>query len=317
MYWQLNEKIRNAKVEIKEKEHIERKIKSAEELLEEYESELKDIKAKLHKEEMDIKKFEGITLSNFLALLFHNKEEKLDKERREYIEVKIKFDQCGQKMEAALYDLNLLREKYNRVSDADIKYKKLIQEKESEIKNFGSIATKQKLNSMENDRLIISMDIKELEEAIFAGERLLGAIDSANESISSAMNWGKADIFMDSMIISMAKHRKIDDAQIKINRIPYLVDKFKKELSDVAIVSNEISQNITFSSFTKAFDILFDNIFTDIAVQSKIENSYYKLKNLRSEVERCKNRLQYREEKQKECLFELDFKINKFIEEEF
>ncbi|GFZ34160.1 hypothetical protein CSC2_46860 [Clostridium zeae] len=316
MYWELNEKIRKAKEEIKEKEHIERKLKSAENLFSEYESELKHIKERLHKEEMDIKKFEGITLSNFLALLFHNKEEKLDKERQEYIKAKIEFDQCEQKMKAALDDVNLLRIKFNSVRDADIKYKRLIEEKESDIKKFGSTDTKERLNSMENDRLIISMDIKELKEAIFAGERLLGAIDSASESISSAMNWGKADIFMDSMVVSMAKHRRIDDAQVKLNNIPYLVDKFKKELSDVSIVSNEISQTITFSSFTKAFDIFFDNIFTDIAVQSKIEDSYYKLKNLNSEVKRCTNRLQYRIELEQDRLIELDHKINKFIEEE-
>ncbi|GFP77974.1 hypothetical protein bsdtw1_04164 [Clostridium fungisolvens] len=33
MYWELNEKIRKAKEQIKEKEHIDRKIKYAEELL--------------------------------------------------------------------------------------------------------------------------------------------------------------------------------------------------------------------------------------------------------------------------------------------
>ncbi|GKU26125.1 hypothetical protein [Clostridium folliculivorans] len=317
MYRELNEKIRNAKEEVKEKEYIKRKLKSAEELLAEYESELKDVKARLHKEEMDIKKFEGITLSNFLALLFHNKEEKLDKERQEYIEAKIEFDQCEQKMKAALDDVNLLRKKFNIVSGADVKYKRLIEEKESDIKKFGSTATKERLNNMENDRLSISMDIKELKEAIFAGERLLGAIDSANESISSAMNWGKADIFMDSMVISMAKHKKIDDAQDKLNNIPYLVDKFKKELSDVSIVSNEISQTITFSSFTKAFDIFFDNIFTDIAVQSKIEDSYYKLKNLSSQVDSCVSRLQYKIEEDQDKLLELDIEIDKFIEEEF
>jgi chromosome segregation ATPase len=317
MYWELNEKIRKAKEEIKEKEHIERKLKSAEELLAEYESELKDIKARLHKEEMDIKKFEGITLSNFLALLLRNKEEKLDKERQEYIKAKIEFDQCEQKMKAALDDVNLLRKKLNSVRDADIKYKRLIEEKESDIKKFGSAVTKERLKSMENNRLSIAMDIKELKEAVFAGERLLGAIDSANESISSAMNWGKADIFMDSMVISMAKHKKIEDAQDKLNNISYLVDKFKKELSDVSIVSSEISQTITFSSFTKTFDIFFDNIFTDIAVQSKIEDSYYKLKNLNSEVENCVNRLKYKIEKDQYKLLELDMEINKLIEEEF
>ncbi|MBK1809570.1 hypothetical protein JHL18_02775 [Clostridium sp. YIM B02505] len=316
MYWELNEKIRNAKEEIKEKEHIERKINSAEELLTEYERELKDIKARLHKEEMDIKKFEGITLSNFLALLFHNKEEKLDKEKQEYIEAKIKFDQCEQKIKAVKDDLKLLKEKFSVVSNAVVKYKNLIEEKEADMKNFGSWATKEKLNIMENDRLNLSASIKELSEAISAGERLLGAIDNANESISSAMNWGKADIFMDSMFISMAKHQKIDDAQAKLNNIPYLVDKFKKELSDVSVVSNEISQTITFSSFTKTFDIFFDNIFTDIAVQSKIEDSYYKLKNLRAEVERCANRLQYKIEEDQNKLIKLDLEINKFIEEE-
>ncbi|QAA30721.1 hypothetical protein [Clostridium manihotivorum] len=314
MFLKINEEIRSAKEKVKEKEHIEQRIKELKELLDGYEKELIEFKQKLTKEELDIKKLEGITLSNLLAVILNNKEEKLDKEKKEYIEIKIKFDQCNQKVSDVNEDLSKLGKELDRVGNANIQYKKLIKEKEEQVKSIGSEASKEKLRELENLRLDLCTSIKELKEAVLSGENLLARIDDAQDSLSSAKNWGTLDLFSDSIIVSIEKHEKIDDTQVKLNKIPYLVDKFKKELSDVTASFETISNKLEFSLITKTVDIFFDNIFTDISVLTKIEESYDEIRHLARYVDECVIDLKREKERLEDEVVNIDGKINDFIE---
>jgi chromosome segregation ATPase len=314
VYLKINEEIRNAKEKVKEKEHIEQRIKDLKELLDSYEKELVELKAKLAKEELDVKRLEGITLSNLLAVILHNKEEKIDKEKKEYIEIKLKFDHCNQKVSDVREDLDKLRKELDRVGNANIQYKKLMKEKEEELKSIGSEASKEKLRGLEALRLDLCTSIKELREAVLAGENLLACIDDAQDSLSSAKNWGTLDMFSDSIIVSMEKYEKVDDTQVKLNKIPYLVDKFKKELADVTKSFETISNKIEFSLITKTVDIFFDNIFTDMSVLARIEESYDEIRPLARYVDECIIDLKKQKERLEDEVINIDFDINQFIE---
>ena len=82
------------------------------------------------------------------------------------------------------------------------------------------------------------------------------------------------------MLSSIAKHNKINDAEAHFRRVSSLISRFNKELGDIKF------EGLTFSSTTIAFDIFFDNIFTDFSVQSKINSS---LDNVRSLICRVEN----------------------------
>ncbi|MGL6105396.1 hypothetical protein, partial [Romboutsia sp.] len=90
----------------------------------------------------------------------------------------------------------------------------------------------------------------------------------AKKLLNSAENWSTLDMFGGGLISSMAKHSKIDDAQMQFSRISNLVKSFNKELEDVNL------NGVGFSSTTKTFDIFFDNIFSDLSVNRHITESY-------------------------------------------
>ena len=101
---------------------------------------------------------------------------------------------------------------------------------------------------------------------------------TAKKSLNSDKNWGTWDMFSGDMISSIAKHNKINDAERSFSRIASLIASFNNELLDVK------SEGINFSNTTIAFDIFFYNIFTDWAVQNKINDAINKVAILKRRV---------------------------------
>ena len=94
MYKEMDkEEIYHLREEIRAKEKLEDLRKMA---LDEYNKNLKvleDLKARLKKEKEDVLKLEGTSLSSFFLSFIGKKDEKLDKERKEYLAVKIQYDE--------------------------------------------------------------------------------------------------------------------------------------------------------------------------------------------------------------------------------
>ena len=55
-------------------------------------------------------------------------------------------------------------------------------------------------------------EMREIREAIQAGERALTSLRKAEEKLTSASNWGLWDIFGGGLISGIAKHNKMNEA---------------------------------------------------------------------------------------------------------
>ncbi len=122
-------------------------------------------------------------------------------------------------------------------------------------------------------------EIKELDESISVGNSLVSEIENTKKLLESAKAWGTLDLFGGDFISSLAKHQKVDEAQRHFSRTSNLLDRFNKELRDINI------NGLRFSTTSKTFDIFFDNIFTDIAVNNQINKSYNDICSLQRNVE--------------------------------
>ena len=123
--------------------------------------------------------------------------------------------------------------------------------------------------------------LKELYEAKRAAEEVIARIDNAISSLDSASSWGLFDIFGGGMISSFIKRGKVQDANADIEEIYSSLTVLNKELEDVDMhLPTEISDTIS----DGAFDIWFDNIFTDIRVQGEIKDTLYELKDFRRDI---------------------------------
>ena len=111
---------------------------------------------------------------------------------------------------------------------------------------------------------------REIREAINAGERALISLKSARDKLSSARSWGIWDIIGGSLITSMVKHSRIDEASSYLESAKMDLKIFQRELRDVSDFS---SLEIEIGGFLSFADIFLDGFLADWMVQSKISDA--------------------------------------------
>jgi DNA repair exonuclease SbcCD ATPase subunit len=267
---EINQRLVEVKTKIKERE----RISSVLERLRAQKIELREKKNELYhqfeKEELDVKKLESISIESFLHLILGDKKEKLNQEKQEVIAVKFKYDTVCKEYENITEEIESLERKLLEYRDLDYEYYSLLKEKEKMIKKLG-YKESDELNELIEMEASLSKRIKELEEAISAGNELYYSLSDIKDSLQSASNWGTWDTLGGGLISTVAKHSRIDEAKNKMDRVQILINRFQSELNDVGEVVDSI--NIEIGSFLKFADYFFDGLFADLAVQSKINKA--------------------------------------------
>lgn len=103
MYNEINKKLEKLNESIKLKKSLKREIDTLENQLEKDEKKLHDLEKILKKEKKDVDNLNKLSVSNIIATVLNNKENKLEKEEQEYLIVKLKYDEL-------LASINILKE---------------------------------------------------------------------------------------------------------------------------------------------------------------------------------------------------------------
>lgn len=130
---------------------------------------------------------------------------------------------------------------------------------------------------------------KEIQEAIYAGERALHSLKEAKRYLNSAGNWGIIDILGGGFITGLVKHSKINNATECMEMARRDLKSFRQELDDV----DDYLPNIEVGDFLTFADFFFDGFIADIFVQSKIGDAKKQVDEAIYQVESIVNRLRY------------------------
>ena len=154
----------------------------------------------------------------------------------------------------------------------------------------------------------LKLDIKEIKEAIEAGEKTNASLQNMKEHLNTARGWGMWDMMGGGLISNIAKHSAIEKANQIAHSTQSNLKSFQKELSDV---NNFTEISVDLSSFATFADFFFDGFFVDWFVQSKIndsidnvDNTYNKIseivRELRKELEKLQSKLSNNERETKD-----------------
>lgn len=275
MYNEFNEKISKLKEQLRTKEKLDSLLRMNMEELDKKKVNSEILKNMLKKEEKDVTRLEGTSISSMFLDMIGKKEDKLDKEREEYLVAKIKYEE-------SLKDIEKLEEEIiwcdNELKDyigVKEEYDRLLREKEDLILS-GNSEEGRKLRENQERLSELVLQEKEVKEAIDAGKRANNALLDMKDNLGSAKSWGVWDMMGGGLLSNMAKHSAIDKASSSGKTAEYYLKVFKKELSDV----NQFTDlKIDITSFTKFADFFFDGFFVDWFVQSKINNSLSNVNN--------------------------------------
>ncbi|RDW18652.1 hypothetical protein CWR48_10015 [Oceanobacillus arenosus] len=245
------------------------------------------IEKQLSAEMKDVKKLEGISFSSLFQTFFGSKEEKLTKEKQEVIAVQLQLKKLEKTKSELIQSIEQLEQRIENTGNIEIEYEQLMVRKEELIKNSNS-ASSEKLFELTEQADEVRITLKELNEAIAAGNIAKRKLGDAVSSLESASGWGTFDLLGGGAIAGMVKYSHIDEATDRIHEAQSGMRHFQKELLDV---DETADLEIEISGLLKFADFFFDDIISDWMVQGRIEDSLTQVRNQLVNVERIIHKL--------------------------
>lgn len=129
---------------------------------------------------------------------------------------------------------------------------------------------------------------KEFSEALVAADKTLIHLNSALKEIESAKNWGILDIAGGGVFTSIIKRGRIKDVETELKLAKEKADILISELEDL---DRTLDISLEIDEFLEFTDIFLDNIFSDFAVQSKIQKTKKNIQHAIIEIENIKELL--------------------------
>lgn len=123
---------------------------------------------------------------------------------------------------------------------------------------------------------------KEIMEAMAAGDDAIFHLEGALEKLNSAGNWGIADILGGGLIVSAVKRSRMREAQNEMEKAKQAMMRFSREVADV---DRTMNTDLQLDGFIEFADLIFDNFFIDMMVQSKINAAKRQIQEALEQVE--------------------------------
>ena len=233
------------------------------------------------RERKDVDRLEAHGVTAFFYLIAGKMDEKLDAERREYYAARAKYDSCMQELNAINQDIEATEEDLADLADCEEHYTKALEAKRHAVEAAGT-PEGEALLKQEEQLTYLSAQLRELEEAIAAGTEALHTTADVMQDIESAKDWATIDLLGGGGFwADKAKHDKLDGAQAKIQQLQVQLQRFNKELSDVALRTN---LQVSIDGMLRFSDFFFDGLLTDTTVLDRIKLSLHQVEQTREEI---------------------------------
>lgn len=268
-FTQLNNELIETKEKIRDRQKLMSDIEKTAGTLYDEKLKLKELDSIVKKENDDVKKLEGLSLTGLFYSVLGDKDLRLDKERQEHLSAVLKYEECKHSVTALENEIESYKIRIASLGELDKKYENLLEKKERLISEGDNPKSREVLELSESIADTKS-DLKEIGEAINAGKKVLSGLDKVIDSLRSAKNWGTYDMLGGGFISTAIKHSRIDDAKEAVYHVQQQLRFFQKELADIG-TNTEIK--IEIGSFSKFADYFFDGLIFDWAVQTKINKS--------------------------------------------
>lgn len=276
-----DERFARVKERLARKQHLEAVMPSLQEQYSDVLAKVTELREIKVEEQKDVDRLEQGSLAAFFLNVVGKKEEKLAKEQREAYQAAVRCDVA----EKELYDietrLNRAEEELASLQNCEKEYEALLQEKREDITRRRLPAAEEILKG-EQSLFEAEKQVREIKEAIAAGEKAKELAKAAHENLDSADSWSTWDLFGGGLLADMAKHGKIDEAQKRIEELQVQLRNFKTELTDVRI---EATITIDIDEMLKFADYVFDGFFADYTVKHRIEDAIGQVKETEDKID--------------------------------
>lgn len=280
MYEDLEKSLHLARREKELAQRLEGKLEFTIQHLKKAQEESIELAEILDKEEKDVDKLEQLSLTGLFAAVLGTKEEKLEKERQDYLAAKLKYDASQKLIHDLKNEVSMLGEQMAPLKNIEEKYQQLLKRKEEVLKTKQGTTSRELFIIAEEEGRLASRG-KELQEAEEAAQEVMQSLDDLLGTLNSAANWGVWDMLGGGLISTAIKHSKIDDAREQIIVVQRNLNRLERELTDIKIYTD---LGIDIGALASFADYFFDGLITDWVVQSRINEAEKRTKELQEQV---------------------------------
>ena len=258
--------------------------RAEQEALRQQETALREI---LEREKSDVERLERTSAAALLYTILGKKEERLDKEQQEFYAARLKYSVAARQLADCTGDMEALERELASLSGCQAAYDKVFQEIQSLLRDDPAYG--ERVCGLEEALGRADSQLRELDEAIAAGNAAVEQVQRIGESLDSASGWGTWDLFGGGVLSDLAKYSCLDDAQAGVEDLQRLLDRFRTELADVSLSADLEPVNV--DGFLQFADFFFDGLIADWAVLSRIEDAQDRMARLQEQLRLALTRL--------------------------
>ena len=117
----LDERLMQAKRQLRSKQKLESMMRQAKQVVREEQSKCSDLKDKLANEKADVDKLEGLSLTRLFYSVLGTKDERLGQERQEFLAAKLKHEEAVDSLADAQQEVRRLRGELDSLADTGLR----------------------------------------------------------------------------------------------------------------------------------------------------------------------------------------------------
>lgn len=284
LFEDLNERMAELKEQGRKKEKWENRLNQLKQEVSRLEKSRQEARNRLAAEEKDVDRLTGMSLSNMLYTMIGKKMEKLDEEQREVVSARLRYEEADRAVRDAEEQIGQLERQLQEVKFWKNDYDRIFQSKEKQI-----LDSDPELMDLAERQAVLSVEVRELDEAARAGRSVQDDLARAEEGLQSARNWGTYDMLGGGMLSTHIKHGRIDEAMDHIYAAQTNLRRFEKELQDVGGSLNTAGLEV--GGLLKFSDYFFDGLIADWMVQGRIKDALEQVQGRRREIGRLVSEL--------------------------
>lgn len=257
--------------EMAQRDYLIKKRKRLAEALNALSQEEIRLQSQLKKETTDYVKIERLSMKKLLKLFSEHYEEMMDKEYREMKIAQYKHDALLVRMKSWQDEIANITELLTQYEDVDAAYNSLLNAKRNWLTQNGIMVVENFENNIRN----FEFRQKEIDEALSACRKLIASLSNARDDLASAKSWGLFETLGEGLISDVVKEDQLKRVSQYILDSGDKAKRLTSELSDLKPYFD--FEILEINALSNSYDIFFDQIFSDSAIQSQIDDAYLKI----------------------------------------
>ncbi|MFX0014044.1 MAG: hypothetical protein ACFFB2_13925 [Promethearchaeota archaeon] len=274
-YQRLEERIDNLRTIPEELDQQKAYIISLNQSLENIKSRLNALIEQREKEYRDVEKLEKVSITSLKARLKGNKDQQLEKEKIEYLNVLNKEEAARreyQQLEGVIAQtqkqVNELINLVNTKNNLENELVELINQVCQGVPDSIEDAIEQRLATLEGQIGPITNERSQIFRAKNHLEHAMTNLNSALEALRSASGFSTWDILGGGLIADSLKHSRMSDARNRVHNAHSSIQQATQIFPEIPSLRAAYIEEISFF-----WDGFMDNIFSDITARDKIHRS--------------------------------------------